>query len=135
MTEPFPDFIAALPRPDSPLAINARIVPSDHALTMFYEVDEELSVPEHAHGAQWGVVLDGSMLMTIGSDSRVYRRGDTYFVPAGVTHRTVIYPGYRGIDVFADAHRYTPRSREPRQHVMDQADQTARAKHGEVPGA
>jgi quercetin dioxygenase-like cupin family protein len=108
VTGKFPAFITALPRPDSPLAINARIVPSDHVLTMFYEVDEELIVPEHVHGAQWGVVLDGSMEMTIGSVSSVYRRGDTYYVPPGVTHQTVIHPGFRAIDVFADAHRYHP---------------------------
>jgi quercetin dioxygenase-like cupin family protein len=108
VTGSFPAFITALPRPASPLAIHARIVPSDHVLTMFYEVDDELTVPEHVHGAQWGVVLDGSMEMTIGSVTSVYQRGDTYYVPAGVSHQTVIHPGFRAIDVFADAHRYHP---------------------------
>ncbi len=49
------------------------------------------------------------MEMTIGDHSTVYRRGDTYTVPAGVTHITRIRGGYRGIDVFADHDRYLPK--------------------------
>ena len=33
---------------------------------MFYEIPDGVEVPEHAHGAQWGVVLEGTMEFTIG---------------------------------------------------------------------
>jgi quercetin dioxygenase-like cupin family protein len=104
----FPDFIKALPRPDSPVRMDARIIPNRHCLPMFYEIDEDVEVPEHAHGAQWGVVLDGEMEMVIGGDACTYRPGDTYYVPPGVSHITRIKAGYRGIDVFADPDRYLP---------------------------
>ena len=105
----FPDFIDALPVPDSPVLMKARIVPSEHVLTMFYSVPDDIEIPEHAHGAQWGVVLEGEMSMTIDGSEQVYRHGDTYYVPAGAVHLTRIKAGYRGIDVFADAHRYKAR--------------------------
>ena len=105
----FPDFIDALPVPESPVPMTARIVPSEHVLTMFYSVPDDVEIPEHAHGAQWGVVLEGEMSMTIDGSEHVYRRGDTYYVPPGAVHLTRITAGYRGIDVFADARRYEPR--------------------------
>lgn len=73
---------------------------------MFYELPDGVEVPEHAHGAQWGVVLAGEVEFTIGVETTTYRRGDTFFVPADVPHRATISPGYVGIDVFADADRY-----------------------------
>lgn len=106
MTSFFPPFIAALPVPASPLAMIAHIAPSEHVLTMFYETDHDLEVPEHAHGAQWGVVLAGEMDLAIGGDRATYRQGDTYYVPDGARHAAWIRAGCKGVDVFADANRY-----------------------------
>lgn len=109
MTEFFPEFITSLPEPDSPVPMRAHIVPNEYCMPMFYEIDDDVEVPEHAHGAQWGVVLAGEMEMSIGGETATYRRGDTYYVPPGVTHITRIKGGYRGIDIFADADRYQPK--------------------------
>lgn len=109
MSEGFPDFIMSLPEPDSPVDMTAHIAPSEYCLPMFYEIESDTTIPEHAHGAQWGVVLAGSMDMTIGGETRTYARGDTYFVPPGILHVTAIKGPYRGIDVFADPTRYLPR--------------------------
>lgn len=107
-TDFFPEFIRACPAPDSPFAMRAHIVPSEHVLPMFYEIDEDVHIPEHAHGPQWGVVLDGIMEFTIDGTSRQYTRGDTYYVPDGVPHTAYIHAGYKGIDVFSDPLRYRP---------------------------
>lgn len=80
-------------------------------IAMFYELPDGAEVPEHAHGAQWGVVLAGRVDFTIGGETTMYERGDTFSIPAGVPHRAVIHPGYAGIDVFADADRYKARPR------------------------
>lgn len=109
MGETFPEFIRALPEPDSPVDMRARIMPNEYALPMFYEIDDDVDIPEHVHGAQWGVVLEGTMEMTIGAETTTYQRGDTYYVPPGVSHITRIKAGYRGIDVFADPERYLPK--------------------------
>ncbi|MGI8972962.1 MAG: cupin domain-containing protein [Gaiella sp.] len=108
--EAFPAFIRALPMVDSPLAsLRGWMQQTDQALTMFYEIPDGVDLPEHAHGAQWGVVLEGSIEFTIDGETRLYGRGDTYYVPRGVAHSAVIHRGYVGIDVFADADRYTAR--------------------------
>ena len=109
-SEPFPEFIRALPIVDSPLAsLRGWLLQTAQALAMFYEIPDGVDLPEHAHGAQWGVVLAGSIEFTIGGVTRTYGRGDTYYVPDSVAHSAVIHPGYAGIDVFADADRYSAR--------------------------
>ncbi len=108
--EPFAEFIRALPMVDSPLAsLRGWMLHNDRALAMFYEIPDGVEVPEHSHGAQWGVVLEGTMEFTIGGETRVYGPGDMYYVPESVAHSAVISPGYVGIDVFADADRYQAR--------------------------
>jgi quercetin dioxygenase-like cupin family protein len=108
--EPFPEFIRALPMVDSPLeSLRGWMLRTEQALAMFYEIRAGVEVPEHAHGAQWGVVLEGAVDFTIGGETRTYRPGDTYHVPANVPHSAIIHPGFVGIDVFADADRYRPR--------------------------
>jgi quercetin dioxygenase-like cupin family protein len=108
--EHFPEFIRALPMVDSPLAsLRGWMLQTGQALAMFYEIPDGVDVPEHAHGAQWGVVLEGAVEFTIGDETRTYGAGETYFVPDGIEHRAVIHPGYVGIDVFADADRYSAR--------------------------
>ena len=102
----FPDFIRALPTVDSPLPLRGWMLRDDGGLAMFYELPDGCTVPEHAHGAQWGVVLEGTVEFTIGGETRIYGRGDTFSIGDGVAHSAVISPGYRGIDVFADADRY-----------------------------
>ncbi len=109
-TEPFPEFIRDLPMVDSPLAsLRGWMLQTGQALAMFYEIPDGVHLPEHAHGAQWGVVLAGSIEFTIGGATRTYGPGDTYYVPDAAAHSAVIHPGYVGIDVFADADRYSPR--------------------------
>jgi len=105
----FPPFIRALPAPASMFEIDAHIVPSDRVVTMFYEAHDDIEVAQHAHGAQWGVVLVGEMEMVISGESRIYRAGDTYYVPPQAEHLARLRAGYKGIDVFADADRYVPR--------------------------
>ena len=112
MSEPFPEFIRELPMVDSPLAsLRGWMLQTGRALAMVYEIPAGVGVPEHAHGARWGVVLEGSVEFTIGGETRTYERGETYYVPDGVAHRAVISPGFVGIDVFADADRYRPLER------------------------
>ena len=108
--ERFPEFIRALPMVDSPLAsLRGWMLQTGQALAMFYEIPDGVDVPEHAHGAQWGIVIEGTVEFTIGGVTKTYGKGDTYYVPDSATHSAVISPGFVGIDVFADADRYRAR--------------------------
>lgn len=109
---PFAEFIRALPMVEAPIVpINGWLLQGDDAVAMFYELPERADVPEHAHGAQWGVVLSGTVDFTIGGVTMTYGPGDTYSIPAGVPHSAVMHAGTTGIDVFADADRYRARGR------------------------
>ncbi|MCU0494800.1 MAG: cupin domain-containing protein [Chloroflexaceae bacterium] len=66
----------------------------------FQAVDSRVEVPEHAHDAQWGVVLDGQIDFTIGGEAHVFRKGDSYNIPAGVPHAAIIHPGTVWIEVW-----------------------------------
>ncbi len=108
----FPAFIRSLPEAALPFdGLRGWLLQSDLGQILFNESDIEVSVPEHSHGDQWGVVIDGKMELTIGDQTRTYSRGDTYFIPAGTAHRARIYPGFRAVDYFADRDRYKPHSR------------------------
>jgi quercetin dioxygenase-like cupin family protein len=109
--EPFAAFIRALPVPDAtlPPSMRAWLLGAEGGLAMFYEIPDGATVPEHAHGAQWGVVLAGSFDLITAEETRTFRAGETYSVEAGVLHTAVMHPGYVGVDVFADADRYDQR--------------------------
>jgi len=110
----FPSFLRSLPEADLPFeGLRGWLLQSESGQVLFNESDIEVLVPEHSHGEQWGIVIDGKIEMTISGQTITYRRGDTYFIPAGAVHRARIHPGFRAVDYFADPSRYRPRERGP----------------------
>ena len=63
-------------------------------------------VPPHSHCAQWGMVVEGGMTLTIGDDTRDYAKGDWYYIPEGVTHAAKVNERMSVIDVFDAPDRY-----------------------------
>jgi hypothetical protein len=107
----FPDLIKNLPISDLPVeGLHGWLVPSEYILVSILEADSEVIVPEHSHGAQWGVVLDGTVELTIGGVKKVYETGDNYYIPSDVKHSGILSPGHRAIDFFEDLDRYKPKS-------------------------
>ncbi|MFN0154000.1 MAG: cupin domain-containing protein [Gaiella sp.] len=107
----FPEFIRSLPMVDKPVVpLLGWLLQATDAVAMFYELPEGADLAEHVHGAQWGVVLRGSVDFSIGGETRTLGPGDTYSIPAGVPHSAYLHPGTAGIDVFADADRYRART-------------------------
>ena len=105
----FPDFVKNLPRAKLPFkGLRGWLLQSNSGQVLFNESGVEVSVSEHHHGNQWGVVIGGKIEMTMDGQTRVYRQGDTYFIPAETNHSAKIYPGFRAIDYFADQDRYSP---------------------------
>lgn len=106
---PFPDFISNLPEIDTPFpsdVVQTAVIRSDAGLAAFFTFLKEMDLPRHAHGAQWGVVVEGEIELTIGDQTKVYGPGDSYSIPAGVEHSGRIKAGARVIDVFEEADRY-----------------------------
>ena len=80
----------------------------DHQI-VFFAIDPAIDIPLHSHGEQWGIVVEGELDLTIGGQTKRYRAGDSYHIPAGVEHGARILTRFRAIDVFADADRYKPK--------------------------
>lgn len=110
---PFPHFIEAFPSIDVPFpddVVRTSVVRSDDGLVVFFTFLKDMTLPMHAHGAQWGTVIEGEIEFTIGGETRIYRPGDSYSIAAGVEHGAVIKAGSRVIDVFEEADRYPLRA-------------------------
>lgn len=97
----FPPFIDHLPKTQRVFeGLNGWIVKGDRWLVVFMEAEQRVVVPRHHHGAQWGVVLAGTMELNMDGQHRTYGRGDTHFIPAGAEHEAILHAGWRGIYVF-----------------------------------
>jgi len=106
----FPSFVQSLPEADLPFeGLRGWLLQSNFGQVLFNESDIEVSVPEHSHGEQWGIVINGKIEIIIGGQTVTYRRGDTYLIPAGAIHQARIYPGFKALDYFTDRDRYRPR--------------------------
>jgi quercetin dioxygenase-like cupin family protein len=105
---PYAAWIRALPEVDTPFSgLDGRLLASPHGQAVFFTAEEEFEVPPHAHGGQWGVVVAGTLHLTVDGESNTYAPGDTYDIPAGAEHSAVLAAGTSVIDVFQDPDRYT----------------------------
>ncbi|RJO68678.1 MAG: cupin domain-containing protein [Myxococcales bacterium] len=103
----FPAMIRNLPEIDVPLeGVRGRLLQGEGRQAVFFEIEPIGAIPEHSHGAQFGVVLEGEMSLTIDGKTRRYGRGDAYYIPAGVPHGAVFHTAFRAIDVFDEPARY-----------------------------
>jgi quercetin dioxygenase-like cupin family protein len=107
MSQPFPEPILNLPQADIPLAgVTAYLSQAPDHQILFMHFSEDVELGEHAHEAQWGIVLEGSITMTINAESTTYAKGERYFIPAGVKHSAKIHAGYADMTYFNEAQRY-----------------------------
>ncbi len=103
----FPDIIRRHPAADLGLpGVESHVVQAGGQQLVFMSFDADVQLPEHAHAAQWGVVLDGEIDLTVAGERRLYRRGDSYFIPSGVPHVSRIRRGYKDVTLFDQPDRY-----------------------------
>lgn len=107
MSNLFPEPILALPEADIPLSgITAYLSQGEGHQIIFMQFAEDVDLAEHAHAAQWGIVLEGKIDLTIDGVFGIYGKGDRYFIPAEVKHSGKIYAGYADITFFGQNDRY-----------------------------
>ena len=109
---PLPDFIQAMPALDIAFPeehVSTRAMRTEQGLAVFFTFHKDAAVPEHAHGAQWGTVLEGALTLTVDGETRVYRPGESYFIPAGTPHAASGPAGTVVLDVFEEPDRYALR--------------------------
>ena len=99
MKKPFPDFVEQLPLRDYGLeGLTVHVDTSPLGETYFVSAQKEIVFPEHAHGAQYTVVVSGSCAYTADGKTVTYKKGDIYFIPAGQKHQITLHAGYAEMD-------------------------------------
>ncbi|KEO56147.1 cupin domain-containing protein [Thioclava pacifica] len=104
-----PDFIQSFPALDLPFPedqVRSHAIRSEAGLVVFLHFLTDFELPPHAHGGQWGTVIEGEAELTIGGETRLYRPGESYDIPAGTVHSARLKAGTKAIDVFEEADRY-----------------------------
>jgi len=110
----FPTIITDLPRADIPIAgLDAYLLQGNNQQVVFMCFENEVEVPEHTHEAQWGVVLEGEIALTINGIMKIFRKGDTYVIPKNVPHSARIKARYKDVSLFNQKDRYKTRKEEP----------------------
>lgn len=107
MKSVFPEAIRALPEADIPLdGVTAYLSQSDTHQILFMAFEKDVDLPEHAHAAQMGIVLEGRIELVIGGEKHSFIKGDRYYIPDAVKHSGKIHAGYADITFFNEPHRY-----------------------------
>ncbi|MBR2963588.1 MAG: cupin domain-containing protein [Lentisphaeria bacterium] len=99
----FSDIIKKVPLRD--YGIEGLEVRADHTSTgTVYSVtaQKEVAFPTHSHAEQWTIVVSGECRFTMNGETKVYRAGDTYRIPAGVPHQITLGAGYSEVDYVDD---------------------------------
>ncbi|MFW9799468.1 MAG: cupin domain-containing protein [Candidatus Thorarchaeota archaeon] len=103
----YPDFIKSLPRvKHSMRGVEGWLAQGTGFQIAFFEIESTARVPPHSHAAQFGIVIEGELTLTIGDETRVYKRGDTYTIPEGIVHHAVPNSFVLAMDFFAEPDRY-----------------------------
>ena len=112
MEEIFPLPVRDLPEADVPIdGVTAYLSQGESHQIVFMQFSQEVRVGEHSHEAQWGIVLEGEIELTVGGVKNTYSRGDRYFIPKGVPHSARIGPGYADVTFFDQPTRYRAKER------------------------
>ena len=105
--DPYPDMIKKLPEADIDFkGVRGWISQGKDHQIVFFDIEPIGEVKKHSHGAQWGIVVDGEMDLTIGGITKTCKKGDSYFIPDGVPHSAVFKKRTLALDFFADKDRY-----------------------------
>ncbi len=103
----YPEMIRDLPEIDIPVeGIRGWLLKSGSQQVVFFDIQPVGEIPPHTHCAQWGIVIEGEMDLTIDGETRRYGKGDWYYIPAGVVHGANFPTRVNAIDIFNDPDRY-----------------------------
>ena len=107
MKEIFPEAIRELPEADIPIqGLTAFLSQDKNHQIVFMHFSKDAEVPVHSHGAQWGIVLEGKIALTVEEKEQTYTKGERFYILEGEKHSAKIHAGYVSMEFFADKGRY-----------------------------
>jgi quercetin dioxygenase-like cupin family protein len=100
--------ITGLPEADVPFeGVKAWILQGKNHQLVFFQMEANAKAPVHSHNyAQWGMVIEGEMELTIEGKPRNYKKGDEYLIPAQAKHEARFLVKSRVVDLFSERTRY-----------------------------
>lgn len=105
--KPYPHIITNLPKAKIPLdGVEGWIAQGEHFQIVFLDIEPTGVLPPHSHSAQFGIVIEGEMTLTIDGQGKRYYPGDSYYIPAGVEHQAEFHTHFRALDFFNEPARY-----------------------------
>lgn len=112
----YPEMLRDLPEVDLPLqGVRGWLLQGGSRQVVFFDIEPVGEVPPHKHCAQWGIVVEGEMSLTIGGETRECRKGDWYYIPEGVVHSATFRTRVNVIDIFDAPDRYQVKKDNERQ--------------------
>jgi len=104
----FPEVITNLPEAEVTCqGSKAWILQAESMQMVFFEFQEGGRVTGHSHSySQWGMVIDGTMELTVNGKPKMFRKGEEYLVPAGANHSAKFPCKTRIVDLFCEKERY-----------------------------
>ncbi len=102
-----PEIINRQPSADIPVnGVTSKLLQAGQQQFIFMEFEQGAEIEAHSHNAQWGVVLDGKIELTIDGIKHIFKKGDTYFIDKDVIHSAKIYKGFKDLTLFDQPDRY-----------------------------
>jgi mannose-6-phosphate isomerase-like protein (cupin superfamily) len=106
----FPEMITDLPEIDIPFeGMKGWLLQGIDRQVIFLIIEPIGKRPEHYHGEEWGVVIEGEVELVVDGVKKVYRKGDEYHIPAGIFHSATYRTQFKAIAVFAEANLFKPK--------------------------
>lgn len=96
----FADWIGQFTEVEVWDGLNANVLTGKAGQVGFFRAIVDILVPEHSHAGQWGVVIEGTVELTIGGELHVLKTGEHYNIPTNVPHSAKVLAGTSFIDVW-----------------------------------
>ena len=104
---PYPEMIRTLPEIDIHIeGIRGWMLQSTDRQVVFFDIEPVDELPPHSHCAQWGIMVEGKMELTINGKPHLYTKGDWYYIPENIVHSAKFLTRVNVIDLFDDPQRY-----------------------------
>ena len=78
---------SGIPTKEPVPGVKMRVLTGERVQMVLFEIDPHTEIPQHSHPhEQMGTVLEGSILLKVGNEERLLKKGDAYIAPPDVPH-------------------------------------------------
>lgn len=69
--------------------VRHRVIWGERTMVVYAEIEPNVALPSHSHAVeeQMGMVLEGELEITLGGETRILKKGDSFVAPPNVEHR------------------------------------------------